>query len=316
MVSESIHRFRFSSFISKTPWSLGFALGMIIFFAPHSEWHGDLEVFRNAAETLRHPYWARWIFYLLALPPEPVAFVILSVASTAGLYFAIRAFGGRDWMVFTSFAYAWTLFYGQIDGLVVGGLGLACWALRRERPIVLGGALMLALIKPQMSLPLAVALWWWSPSRFEALIIPAIVFVFTLIQWGWWVPDWLSELFYTQDLVGLSRNISLWPIIGPSVMFIWPLIMWLRMGRDRKILAIAAATALTMPYFPLPSAVLLLAMPLPWWVWAGAQLPLLGPIVGYWVYSLAILLPGALILWSIWPLLRAFAHARSDEYLE
>jgi len=290
----------------KAPWYLGVVLGMMLFFTPHQEWHQDLYLFRNVAERLQHPYWTRWLFALLRLPPEPVAFVALSTVCTALFYVATHVFKGQPWKLFVSFAFAWTLFYGQIDGLVVGGIALAWWALQRERPILIGAGLALASIKPQMSLPLALMMWWWSPSRLKTLLIPALMGGASLLQWGWWLPEWLWILLNTEDIIYLSRNISLWPILGPWVLLTWLPVARIRLTRHRKMIAVAANTALTMPYFPLPSAVLLLSMPIPWWFWALSQLPWLGSVIGYWVYYPMKMLPPLLLLWALWPALRPF----------
>lgn len=294
--------------LSKTPWSLGIALGMIAFFTPHPEWHGDLLVFREHAETLRHPAYTRWLFALLAIPPEPVAYVALSLVSTALLYFAARSFGGKHWMVFTSFAFAWTLFYGQIDGLAAGGLAVAWWARERSRPVLLGAGLTLASIKPQISAPLAFVLWWWSPSRLKSLIVPGITLAASFLQWGFWLPSWTSELGRIDDLVLLSRNISLWPQLGPWVLLAWPAILALPLPRHHKLIAVAAGTAMTSPYFPLPSEVVFLSMPVPWWVWAVSQGPILSGYLGSWPYHLMKALPPALLISVAWPAVRSKLH--------
>jgi hypothetical protein len=285
------------------PWSLGVAMGMMIVFTPHPEWHQDLEVFRNFSDTLRHPIWTRWLFSLLAFPPEPVAFVGLSVVTTALIYFAVWVFRGKHWVVFASFAFAWTLLYGQIDGLVVGGLALAWWALQQERPVLLGAGLILASIKPQLSLPLGLALWWWSPGRVKSLLIPALVVGASLLQWGWWVPEWLQNLGSTQDLTDLSRNVSWWPVLKWWVWLIWMPIIMLRLPRPRKLIAIAAGTALTVPYFPFPSIILLLVLPIPWWIWALSQIPFLTVWFGYEIYPIMRILPLSLLLWAIYPVI-------------
>jgi len=287
--------------LDRVPWSLGVALGMIVFFLPHPEWHQDLQVFRSASETLRHPYWARWLFAVLQALPEPVAFAALSVVCTGLLFFAVRVFQGRHWMVFTSFAFAWTLFYGQIDGLVVGGLALAWWANNQRLPTLAGAGLMLASIKPQLALPLALALWWWSPSRLKTLIVPVLAALVSFLVWGWWLPEWLAGLQSTQDLVGLSRNLSFWPVLGPWVLLVWPILILLPLDRKRKLIAIAAGTMLSVPYFPLPSTVLILTMPVPIWAWLAVQLPVLAGLAGEWTYALARLLAVALLAWAAWP---------------
>lgn len=290
-------RIRIKSF----PWSLGLAVGLIIFFTPHPEWHGDLLAFRSASDTLRHPYYARWLFWLLTLPSEPVAFVMLSLASTASMVFAVGVFGGKHWMVFASFAYAWTIYYGQIDGIVAGGLALAWWAIQKERPYWLGAGLTIASLKPQLSLPIIFLFWWWSPNRWKSLAVPLVVFCLSLVQWGWWVPEWILRLPETPDLVNLSRNLSLWPEIGPSILLIWPLIALLPLEKPRKIIAVMAGTALSMPYFPLPSSILFLSMTVPWWIYVTLQIPLLGSWLGYWIYWGMKIVPPLLLVWSAWP---------------
>ncbi len=302
--AKELTRARLSAY-AKFPWSLGVALGLLVFFAPHPEWHLDLELFREQNEILRYPAYAHWLFSLLGRLSEPAAYLTLSLASVAGLYFAVRAFGGVHWMVFTSFAFAWILFYGQLDGLVAGGLGLAWWASRQDRPVLAGAGLILACLKPQLSLPACLALWWWSPSRSKSLVVPGAVLFVSLLTSGFWIPGWLAELGDIDHLVLLSRNLSVWPQVGNWIFLIWPLILAVPGSRERKLVAILAGTALSSPYFPLPSAVLILGMAVPGWAWGILQLPLLSVLVGSWIYFVAKVLPVALLLWALWPGLRS-----------
>ncbi len=293
------------------PWSLGVALGLLVFFAPHPEWHLDLELFREQNEILRYPAYAHWLFALLGRLTEPAAYLTLSLASIAGLYFALRAFGGAHWMVFTSFAFAWILFYGQLDGLVAGGLGLAWWAARRGRPVLAGAGLILASIKPQLSLPACLMLLWWSPSRFKSLLVPGAVLLASFLTSGFWIPGWLAELGDIDHLVLLSRNLSFWPELGNWIFLAWPLILAIPGSKERRLVAVLAGTALTSPYFPLPSAVLLLAMAVPWWAWGIVQLPMLSFLVGSWIYFVGKALPVTLLLWALWPVLRRLLRRSS-----
>jgi hypothetical protein len=301
MKSQSFLR-RILTSLSKFPWSLGIALGLLIFIAPHPDWHGDLTAFRVAEESLRHPYYARWLFYLLRVLPEPVAYILLEGICTALLYFAVRVWKGKHWMMFFSFQYAWTLFYGQIDGIVVGGLALAWWALENDRFYWMGLGLILASIKPQMALPLGLAIWWWSKNRWKPLLIPALVLAASFLQWGFWIPAWFQGLFHTEDLVQLSRNVSMWTLAGFWIWLIWIPVLWLPLPRPRKLVAIVASTMITVPYFPLSSAVLVLGTALPWPFWAALQLPALGGFgLGYGVYDLMRLVPIAILGWAAWP---------------
>lgn len=302
---------RLLALFGSLPWSLGFALGLILFLLPHPEWHADLNIFRQSVEILRHPYYARWLFGLLAILPEWAAFLLLEGACTALLYFAVRVWHGRHWVMFLSFPFAWTLFYGQIDGLVVGGLALATWALGKERYILLGAGLVLASIKPQVGLPLGLALWWWSANRWKPLLIPALVLAASILEWGFWLPAWFASLFSASDLVGLSRNFSLWPLLGPWVLLVWIPIALLPLPRPRKLVAIAAGSMLSVPYFPLSSAVIFLGMSVPWPFFAAVQLPALTSLFGtYWVYDWLRLLPPALLTWAAWPQIQTLKKFR------
>ncbi len=288
------------------PWSFAIALGMMLFFAPHPEWHGDLDAFRNYSDTLWHPYWARWIFSSLNIFSEQTTYILLSLTSILFLFFANRVLAGRHWIVFTSFAFAWTLYYGQIDSLVVGGIAFAWWALNHDKPILIGAGLILASIKPQLSLPLILIIWWWSPGRLKSLIIPLIVFILSLLQWGFWVPEWLLKIMETGNIINLSRNLSLWTLLGPIVLLIWPALFWLPLPRNRKLLAIAAGTAMTFPYFPLPSSILFLAMPVPVWLYVLSQLPLLASVTGYEIYYFMKIIPIVLVIWVSWPVIKRY----------
>lgn len=294
--------------LKNMPWSLGFALGMMIFFLPHPDWHGDLYYFRTQPETMRHPLWARWIFAVLAWLPEPVAYLVLSLCCMALLYFAVRQYRGKHWIVFTSFAFAWTLYYGQIDGLVIGGLAFAWWAVQKNRPYLAGAGLILAAIKPQLALFLAIAIWWWSPSRWKTLVIPGIVAGISLICWGWWLPAWLESLTHTGDLLTLSRNISLWTVFGWWIWLILPIVYALPLSRERKLIALAAATAMTVPYFPLPSSLLFLVMPIPVGFYAALQTIVITNLFGLDAYMLMKVIPPALLIWAAFP---AFATLRT-----
>ena len=288
------------------PISLAVAIALMVFFAPHEAWHEDLNALRIVNHEIRHPYYAYWLFFLLAIPPEIIAYIGLSITSIAAFYISVFVFEGKHWVIYTSFAFAWTLYYGQIDSIVVGGLALAWFAVKLKRPYLIGLGLIIASIKPQLSLPLILLFWWWSPSRLRSLVIPVLVFGLSLLNWGWWVPEWLQSLGDTGFLVNLSRNLSLWPVIGAWVLLLWPVLFWLPLPRSRKIIAIAAGTAMTMPYFPLPSAVLFLCMPVPVWFYGLAQFPVLIPFVDASIYHAGKILPIVLLIWASWPVFKKY----------
>jgi len=299
------------SYLRRIPWSLGIALGMLLFFLPHPDWHGDLFYFRTAPETLRHPYWARWFFSVLAWLPEPAAYLLLSATCIGLLYWATRVFKGRHWVVFSSYAFAWTLIYGQIDGLVVGGLALAWWAINQRKSFLVGAGLILASIKPQLSIFMILMLWWWSPSRWKALAIPALVAGLSFLQWGWWVPEWLSSLTHTSDLITLPRNLSLWTLTGWLSFLCVPIVYALPLERQRKLVALSAVTAMSVPYFPLPSSVIFLCMPVPVVFYGLLQAPFIAAWTGGAVLEWLRIAPPILLLWSCAPAAREVVRSLS-----
>ncbi len=288
------------------PWSLGFALGLMAWMAPHLDWHTDLALYRGGI-NLPYPYWTNWILAPLRVLPAWAAYLVLCLCCLALLYFAVRIFGGRHWVVFTSFALGWNFFYGQVDGLVVGGLALAAWALQKNRPYWMGIGLILASIKPQVSLPLMIALWWWSPNKIKPLVIPAVVAGLSFLQWGFWLPTLLNQFLHDHDLTQLTRNVSWWQVLGPWSLLVWLPVILARLPRQRKIVAIAAATAFCMPYFPAPSTLLLLVLPIPVWGYLLAQLPLLSGLGDFWIYEWMKILPTSLVIWALWPALLTWA---------
>ena len=290
--------------IKNFPWSLGVAIGGMLFFVNHQEWLLDLRGMRDAqnAMTYYHPLWARWLFSLLSILPLQATFIVLSIVTLVSLYFSLRIFGGRHWMVFISYQLFWLYYYGQIDGLIVGGLALAYWAGERKKPYLVGLGIAIAMIKPQISIFLIILFWLWSPSRWRALIIPAIMVAFSFIQWGFWIPEWLTRLFGFQEIYQpAATNISLWPILGPWILLIWPLIIKIPLKRSNKIIAVTAGTMMSVPYFPIYSSLLVLTMPIPVLPYALFQtsflLPLLGPDIFDWLR----IVPVILLIWSLLP---------------
>jgi hypothetical protein len=276
-------------------------LGLIAFFAPHPDWHGDLSIFRTGSETLRHPYYARWLFSALGMLPETLTYILLSLLSVVLLFFSVRIFNGKPWMVFTSYALAWTLFYGQIDAIVLAGLAIAWHALRQQQHILIGAGLIIASIKPQMTIPSALLIWYWSPSKWRPLLIPTLIVLVSFVQWGFWIPAWWTKLRHTPDLINLSRNISLWPIIGGWALLLWPAVLALPLQRPQKLLATMTCTMLTSPYFPFPSVLMVYCLPVPAWSWALGQVPILAGFVGEWIYGVARIIPVSILIWIAWP---------------
>ena len=56
---------------------------------------------------------------------------------------------------------------------------------------------------------------------------------------------------------------------------------------------------MTFPYFPLPSSILFLAMPVLAWIYARLQFPFLAPLIEYQIYYLLRIVPIAILVWWV-----------------
>lgn len=139
-----------------------------------------------------------------------------------------------------------TLWYGNLDGLVLVGLLLA----RHSNPYLGGVGLFLMSLKPQF-MPLA--LFHLRDSR--RLIIPLSLFLLSLLAFGNWLPGWLSLMPPAPDF---RVSVSLYPYS----LFLWGFVFFAK----KKELFVFSATALTMPYFNSLSLLVLFAFDLPTWL--------------------------------------------------
>src|SRR5688572_25627692 len=66
--------------------------------------------------------WAIPFYRFLALLPIQIGFTLLGLMQIAGVWFASRVFNARTPLVLLSYQMLYCLFYGQIVGVVLGGL--------------------------------------------------------------------------------------------------------------------------------------------------------------------------------------------------
>ncbi|GIV62741.1 MAG: hypothetical protein KatS3mg045_0080 [Bellilinea sp.] len=165
----------FSMVASLIPQDGFFAFDWIHFFGI-----GNIPIF--------YPPWTKFFISILTYP----ILVGLTLAAV-GIASYLRAIHPISMMaVFFSLPVLWTIFLGQLDGLVV--LGTLC----------LPWLAPLALIKPQLSL-------WAFGSRKEYILALLLTFLTSLSIWGWWPTDIFSvwtiheEGKYVNDIsIGLA----------------------------------------------------------------------------------------------------------------
>lgn len=290
------------------PWLLGIALGLVVFMFAWPSTGVDMLVTYGPAgrgeyiEGLlpRNPRFALWLFWLFARLPWKWDYLALMLVSIPVLIAAVYWGGGDYRKAFLSFPFVWLLAYGQIDAFIAAGLALSWWALQRERYEMMGIGLSFAcMLKPQVGIFAALCLWLWARNKWKPLIVPAVLVVISLLQWGWdWPLRWLRA---TMEQVSVLEsdwaNASPVRWLGCWTWLVWLPVLLVPMERLSRLRSVIAATALTLPYFPAYQFLILLIFPTSRLEWLLSNLPFLGGKG----YPATALLPVFVILVSIWP---------------
>jgi len=211
-------------------------------------------------------YWIMPVFWLLKQLPFTLAFLIWSILNLLGAFFAARVFGGKTWLAIFSYQMMYVIFYGQITGLIVGGLALAWWGMANKKLHWAGLGFLICAIKPQLGLPLSMIIWtqydlMWK-ERFKILLVPAAGLLMTFILY----PDWIQNILLAvqSGKVDTMGNISIWRFIGPwsLVFFLFPMII--KVSRHDRIMLLIAAVVFATPYLQQTGLLILLVLPFGW----------------------------------------------------
>ena len=230
-----------------------------------------------------HPYPIYWLIYPFAILPPKIGFLVWNLASAVCFVIAIRLWNGRYLNFALSLPLFWMFYAGQIDGFIALGLALAVLA----NPYVAGVGLVLLTIKPQVGfLPILFVLFHRRDWRM--LVVPSIVFVLSLAQWGWWIPEWIASILEIEKADEVT-NITLYPYS----LVLLPLLWFKRSSLNVYYLV----GSLLAPYYAVYSLVSLFCRYFPVWVnlliWA-MYLSLI------WVdYLSGFLIPVALLLYLL-----------------
>jgi hypothetical protein len=221
--------------------------------------HGNLRQFY-------YPDWILPLFWLLAQLPPLVGFAIWSALNILCLFFAARVFGGRAALMLLTFQFFYSLFLGQINGLLIGALALGWWGMAHQKRLLAGFGFWLACTKVQIGLPFGLLLWLAADAdwrtRLRVLVLPALLSLASLALF----PDWPFHLVerireYAPYDWG---SISLWPALGPAaLLFLLPPLA-LPLEKSRRLLALAAAVPLALPYFQSADLLVLYVLPVGW----------------------------------------------------
>ncbi|MDD5368016.1 MAG: glycosyltransferase family 87 protein [Anaerolineaceae bacterium] len=211
-------------------------------------------------------YWALPFISLFRVLPINIAFLSWGLLNLLGIFFAIRVFGGKALYALLSYQMFYVFFYGQITGIIIGCLALFWWDYRHGRWILAGFALSMACSKYQIGVPLGIAMLLLARTpwilRIKVLMIPILVSILSLLIYPGWPFELISRLITNPP--NDWGNISLWRWIGPWAFLLWIPALVLPLKTNQRLIAITAATALSLPYFQQTELLVLIMLPIGW----------------------------------------------------
>lgn len=293
--------------------AIGLAFGMagiFLWLSPNlSYFSHDFTNYLNTARgdfgNYYYGYWILPVFALLAKLPVAVSYLLWCTISILGIFFAARVFGGKATLALASFQMFYSLIYGQVTGLIVGGLALCWWGIVNRKWYIAGIGIALASAKYQLGIPgilfllLLAKISWKDWARL--LVIPVVVWGASLVVY----PGWPLQAY--SILAGHAPNangsISLWRWVGPwaFLLLIPPLI--LHLPAERRFMALVAAVGLVLPYFQQADLLFLLTLPIGWIGLLG-NLGYLLPAFGWPALQLLAILPLTIYLCALYPALK------------
>jgi len=234
-----------------------------------------------------NPPWLLWPLIPLALWPTWLGWGLLVVGTLLLMAWLTQGFR-RRWLVFSSPLIIDLVLDGPVE--IVPMLGIALGWLGRDRPLLLGIALVLMASKPQACFLVAFWLLVHHRHRLRALVVPAVVLATSLVVHGWdWPLRWASgpsvlSLISSEHNVSPWRSVGWWMVPVALVLGIWVIRLPLR---RRNLGAVVAANVLVTPFLGSYSLVHTLTFSLlplgPTWAllgWVASFTPILRPFFG------------------------------------
>lgn len=240
--------------------SLGEAIAILIvlliaiyFLLTKSGSFWDYEVYLKTAEgdfiNYYYGYWLLPIFKLLSLLSFDVSYFLWILLNVAGVFFAARVFNGNSIVALLSYQMSYSLYWGQISGIICGTLGLFWWAIHNKKLHIAGFAILIAAAKPQSGGVFVFLLWVLAKTdwknKIRTLIIPVLGLIASLLLY----PGWLLDVFSRIGGAFTWGNITLWQWVGPFSLILFIPFLLIRKVDEKYFLAFASACILSIPYF-------------------------------------------------------------------
>jgi hypothetical protein len=258
---------------------LALNVGLMITF--YLNWRGgtpgfpDLFTYLAAAkgdfQGFYYTYWILPLFKVLHWIPDDVVIILWALLNLLGILFATWVFGNRPAILLTTYQLFYILFYGQILGLILGGLGLFWWGLKQKKLLYSGAGLLIASTKYHIGLPLVLFLLILSETEWvkvlKILLVPLFAYLLTFLFYPTW-PISIIETMRASPPNTLG-NISLWQWAGPVSLILWLPVFFISMPKMERMILLVSTLSLTLPYYQQTDLLALFIFPVGYLAWLG-----------------------------------------------
>ena len=172
------------------------------------------------------PYYSYWLLWPLQFIPTNLVWPVWTAVTLAGLLLLCRYTGTNPALLLLSFPIFGQVWLGQIDILVCLGLTLA---LLGKNPLTRGVGFTLAMIKPQYAAIAVLFLLTRERHLIKTLIVPAFVFMLSLVVFGFnWPIEWIRH-----SVTNLPPHV--WRLAAKDIWPVGVLLLWLPfLFKDRR----------------------------------------------------------------------------------
>jgi hypothetical protein len=214
----------------------------------------DFQVYMRAGKGLFtgyfYAYWILPVFSLMTRLPFDATVMMWNLLGIACVWMACRVFGVKLLPVMVGYQALTYIFYGQITGLLIGGLALSWWAMAHKRWDLAGLGFVIACTKYQFGLAYAVTLWLAAPitlkEKMRILVVPVLTVLATLALYPHWIPDAIAR--FHSEMPESGGSISLWRWVGAWSLLLFVPVLFVK-DTQKKLLLLMLAMTLAIPYF-------------------------------------------------------------------
>lgn len=207
------------------------------------------------------PYYSYWLLWPLKFIPYELVWPVWTAISLTGFLLLCRFTGVNPALFMMTFPVFGQVWLGQIDVLICLGLALA---LLGKNPYARGAGIALAMIKPQYAALAVLFLLTRERQLIKTLIIPALVFLLSLVVFGIrWPLDWISNS--TSNLPP-----HVWRLAAADIWWLGVLLLWVPFLFKERRARFEAGTIVSVLASPVAGVysyvTFLLFVPIKWWV--------------------------------------------------